>query len=290
MKKGIVISLAIALMVLFLGCDQPSTPTNDPNTPQPPTTDTLIGNWFYLEVDTSACTEDTFTMIFNGPTGTKQSKDITDVPKSGTVKYDWYSTTGAHEVSTRTDCPDKSIGNKTDKLGVYVYTDASSVNCYGFNASQNWWVGTIEANNWPGIAMNTDAEIVVEEVTVNFVVTITGASEGDKFYMDGDVWTWSNGWPIATWSGNSTEKAQACITAKKNFSTVADDSGTCTITTSFKCPKGVAASGKIQIINYVDPEDDSGLWGDPTISKNITPEWPTLSEDGNFTLTVDVSE
>ena len=48
----------------------------------------------------------------------------------------------------------------------------------------------------------------------------------------------------------------------------------CTITTSYKCPKGVAASGKIQIINYVDPEDDSELWGAPTISKNITPDTP----------------
>lgn len=287
MKKILSLVLAGLLLIGLAGCSGVLHDVPSPND--------MAGNWFYLEVDTSACPTDTINVVFNGPAGTTQSDNITDVPKTGQIYYVWESKGGTASVSERTDQPDKGIGNSTDKLGVYVFSNASSVNFYGWDsgASSVWWAdGTAAgatAANWPGVAMNTDASIVVEKAKLSLTVNIVGATEGDKFYMDGDPWGWSNSWPIAEWAGGDAEKAQSCIDAGKHFSTVADDTGACKIVSEIEVEKGVAPAGDVQIINYVDPADGSGLWGTPTVKGKVSPSWPTVNADMSFEITVDVS-
>lgn len=285
MKKILSLVLAGLLLIGLAGCSGVLHDIPNPND--------MVGNWFYLEVDTSACPTDTINIIFNGPAGTAQSSDIKDVQKTGQIYYVWESKGGTATVSERTDQPDKGIGNSTNKLGVYVFSNASSVNFYAWDSgsSSTWWAdGTAAgatAANWPGVAMNTDAEIVVEKAILTLNVNIVGATEGDKFYMDGDPWNWSNGWPIAAWG--DAEKAQACIDAGKNFSTVADETGACKIVSTIEVEKGVTPTGDVQIINYVDPADDSGLWGEPTTQGKVSPKWPAVNSDMSFDITVDVS-
>ncbi len=290
MKKILSLVLAGLLLIGLAGCSGVLHDIPNPND--------MVGNWFYLEVDTSACPTETINIIFNGPAGTAQSSDIKDVQKTGQIYYVWESKGGTATVSERTDQPDKGIGNSTDKLGVYVFSNASAVNFYAWDsgASSTWWAdGTAAgatAANWPGVAMNTDAEIVVEKAILTLNVNIVGATEGDKFYMDGDPWNWSNGWPIAAWG--DAERAQACIDANKHFSTVADDTGACKIVSTIEVEKGVTPTGVIQIIKYLDPGDGSGLWGagtkeNPVLSGKVSPVWPAVNSDMTFDITVDVS-
>lgn len=286
MKKILSLVLAGLLLIGLAGCSGVLHDVPSPND--------MAGNWFYLEVDTSACPTDTINVIFNGPAGTTQTDDITDVPKTGQIYYVWESKGGTATVSERTDQPDKGIGNNTDKLGVYVFSNASAVNFYAWDsgATSTWWAdGTAAgatAANWPGVAMNTDAEIVVENVKASLTFKVTGLTEGDYLYINGTPWSWGGDWPFNDWNSGDSEKTAACLKQTERFAT-ADESGVATFGPFVvEVPKNTAAAQEIKVVN-IEGEDPEAYTAGSINYDNGTFEIPASAADASYTVTIDVS-
>lgn len=287
MKKILSLVLAGLLLIGLAGCSGVLHDVPSPND--------MAGNWFYLEVDTSACPTDTINVIFNGPAGTTQTDDITDVPKTGQIYYVWESKGGTATVSERTDQPDKGIGNNTDKLGVYVFSNASAVNFYAWDsgATSTWWAdGTAAgatAANWPGVAMNTDAEIVVENVKASLTFKVTGLTEGDYLYINGTPWSWGGDWPFNDWNSGDSEKTAACLKQTERFAT-ADESGVATFGPFVvEVPKNTAAAQEIKVVTIVGDDAESYAPGTVNFNDNGKFEIPASAADASYTVTIDVS-
>lgn len=286
MKKILSLVLAGLLLIGLAGCSGVLHDVPSPND--------MAGNWFYLEVDTSACPTDTINVIFNGPTGTTQSDDITEVQKTGQIYYVWESKGGAATVSQRTDQPDKGIGNKTDKLGVYVFSNATSVNFYAWDSGDpsTWWADGTAAGadkaNWPGIAMNTDASIVVETVKATLTFKVTGLTEDDYLYINGSPWNWTGDWPFDDWNGGDSEKTAACLKQTARFAT-ADETGVATFEPLvLEVPKNTAVAHEIKVVNIVG--DDPTAYTAGSINyDNGKFEIPASAADASYTVTIDVS-
>ena len=287
MKKILSLVLAGLLLIGLAGCSGVLHDVPSPND--------MAGNWFYLEVDTSACPTDTINVIFNGPAGTTQTDDITDVPKTGQIYYVWESKGGTASVSERTDQPDKGIGNSTDKLGVYVFSNASAVNFYAWDsgASSTWWAdgtaaGTTAAN-WPGVAMNTDAEIVVETVKASLTFKVTGLTESDYLYINGTPWSWGGDWPFNDWNSGDSEKTAACLKQTERFAT-ADESGVATFGPFVvEVPKNTAATQEIKVVTIEGDEAESYAPGTVNFNDNGKFEIPASAADASYTVAIDVS-
>ena len=286
MKKILSLVLAGLLLVGLAGCSGVLHDVPSPND--------MAGNWFYLEVDTSACPTDTINVIFNGPAGTTQTDDITDVPKTGQIYYVWESKGGTASVSERTDQPDKGIGNNTDKLGVYVFSNASAVNFYAWDSgsSATWWAVGPDAevkDNWPGVAMNTDAEIVVETVKATLTFKVTGLTESDYLYINGTPWTWGGDWPFNDWNSGDSEKTAACLLQTERFAT-ADETGVATFGPFVvEVPKNTAAAQEIKVVTIVGDDAESYAPGTVNFNDNGKFEIPASAADANYTVTIDVS-
>ena len=286
MKKILSLVLAGLLLIGLAGCSGVLHDVPSPND--------MAGNWFYLEVDTSACPTDTINVIFNGPAGTTQTDDITDVPKTGQIYYVWESKGGTASVSERTDQPDKGIGNSTDKLGVYVFSNASAVNFYAWDsgASATWWAVGPDAevkDNWPGVAMNTDAEIVVETVIASLTFKVTGLTESDYLYINGTPWTWSGGWPFNDWNSGDSAITEACLKQTQRFAT-ADETGVATFGPFVvEVPKNTAAAQEIKVVTIVGDDAESYAPGTVNFNDNGKFEIPASAADASYTVTIDVS-
>ena len=287
MKKILSLVLAGLLLIGLAGCSGVLHDVPSPND--------MAGNWFYLEVDTSACPTDTINVIFNGPAGTTQTDDITDVPKTGQIYYVWESKGGTATVSERTDQPDKGIGNSTDKLGVYVFSNASAVNFYAWDsgATSTWWAdGTAAgatAANWPGVAMNTDAEIVVENVKASLTFKVTGLTEDDYLYINGTPWSWGGDWPFNDWNSGDSEKTAACLKQTERFAT-ADETGVATFGPFVvEVPKNTAAAQEIKVVTIVGDDAESYAPGTVNFNDNGKFEIPASAADASYTVTIDVS-
>ena len=286
MKKILSLVLAGLLLIGLAGCSGVLHDVPSPND--------MAGNWFYLEVDTSACPTDTINVIFNGPAGTTQTDDITDVPKTGQIYYVWESKGGTASVSERTDQPDKGIGNSTDKLGVYVFSNASAVNFYAWDsgASATWWAVGPDAevkDNWPGVAMNTDAEIVVETVKASLTFKVTGLTESDYLYINGTPWTWSGGWPFNDWNSGDNAITEACLKQTQRFAT-ADETGVATFGPFVvEVPKNTAAAQEIKVVTIVGDDAESYAPGTVNFNDNGKFEIPASAADASYTVTIDVS-
>lgn len=286
MKKILSLVLAGLLLIGLAGCSGVLHDVPSPND--------MAGNWFYLEVDTSACPTDTINVIFNGPAGTTQTDDITDVPKTGQIYYVWESKGGTASVSERTDQPDKGIGNSTDKLGVYVFSNASAVNFYAWDsgASATWWAVGPDAevkDNWPGVAMTTDAEIVVETVKASLTFKVTGLTESDYLYINGTPWTWSGGWPFNDWNSGDSAITEACLKQTERFAT-ADETGVATFGPFVvEVPKNTAAAQEIKVVTIVGDDAESYAPGTVNFNDNGKFEIPASAADASYTVTIDVS-
>lgn len=175
MKK--LITSAVAALALLFGFASCSGDLHDAVSPN-----AMKGNWFYYELDTSAVTTDTISIIFNN--GSAQTEDVVGVAKTGTVEYIWAVPADGSKVTaiknTRTDCPDKNIGNSTDKLGIYVFTNSSKVNLWAWAGDTNLTGGT-----WPGLEMSTDAEIKIESEKTYEIKVVSIKGEDPRKYEAG---------------------------------------------------------------------------------------------------------
>lgn len=282
MKKILSLVLAGLLLIGLAGCSGVLHDVPSPND--------MAGNWFYLEVDTSACPTDTINIIFND--GTAQSPTIEGVSKTGQIYYVWESKGGTASVSERTDQPDKGIGNSTDKLGVYVFSNASAVNFYAWDSSDSstWWADGTAAGaskaNWPGVAMNTDA--VVEKVKASLTFKVTGLTKGDYLYINGTPWSWGGDWPFNDWNSGDSEKTAACLKQTERFAT-ADESGVATFeTVVLEVPKNTAATQQIKVVN-IEGEDPEAYTAGSINYDNGEFEIPASAADASYTVTIDVS-
>lgn len=285
MKK--LITGALAALALLFGFASCSGDLHDAVSP-----DAMKGNWFYYELDTSTATSETISIIFNN--GSAQTEDVSGVSKTGTVEYVWAVPTNGEKVaavvSTRTDCPDKGIGNSTDKLGIYVFTNSSTVNLWAWDGDTNFTGGT-----WPGVGMSTDAEIKIENVNVSLIFKVTGANEGDFLYINGDPWTWGGDWPFDVWNGKdkdaavAAEKTDACLLLTDKFAT-ADASGVATFKPlNLEIEK--SDSEKSYAIKVVSIKgEDARSYEAGTIDYDNGSFAITPNKDASYTVTIDVSE
>lgn len=284
MKK--LITSAVAALALLFGFASCSGDLHDAVSPN-----AMKGNWFYYELDTSTATSETISIIFNN--GSAQTEDVTGVSKTGTVEYMWAVPADGSKVTaiknTRTDCPDKGIGNSTDKLGIYVFTNSSTVNLWAWDGDTNFTGGT-----WPGVSMTTDAEIKTEKVTVSLTFKVTGANEGDRLYINGTPWSWGGDWPFDGWNGKdkdeaaAAEKTNACLLLTDRFAT-ANDSGVATFNPlNLEIEKSDSEKTyeiKVVSIKGEDPRKyEAGMDYSPNGSFAITP-----NKDASYTVTIDVS-
>lgn len=284
MKK--LITSAVAALALLFGFASCSGDLHDAVSPN-----AMKGNWFYYELDTSAVTTDTISIIFNN--GSAQTEDVVGVAKTGTVEYIWAVPADGSKVTaiknTRTDCPDKNIGNSTDKLGIYVFTNSSKVNLWAWAGDTNLTGGT-----WPGLEMSTDAEIKIEKVNVSLTFKVTGANKGDRLYINGAPWSWAGDWPFDGWNGKdkdeaaAAEKTDACLKLTDRFAT-ADASGVATFK-PLKLEIDKSDSEKTYEIKVVSIKGENprkyeaGMDYSPNGSFAITP-----NKDASYTVTIDVS-
>lgn len=278
MKK--LITSAVAALALLFGFASCSGDLHDAVSPN-----AMKGNWFYYELDTSAVTTDTISIIFNN--GSAQTEDVVGVAKTGTVEYIWAVPADGSKVTaiknTRTDCPDKNIGNSTDKLGIYVFTNSSKVNLWAWAGDTNLTGGT-----WPGLEMSTDAEIKIEKVKVSLTFKVTGAKAGDRLYINGDPWSWGGDWPFDEWNKNNTDTTDACLKLTDRFTT-ADASGAATFKPLDleidKSDSEKTYAIKVVSIEGKDPRSyKPGISYDPNGSFAITP-----NKGASYTVTIDVS-
>lgn len=285
MKK--LITSAVAALALLFGFASCSGDLHDAVSPN-----AMKGNWFYYELDTSTVTTDTISIIFNN--GSAQTEDVAGVAKTGTVEYMWAVPADGSKVTaiknTRTDCPDKNIGNSTDKLGIYVFTNSSTVNLWAWAGDTNLTGGT-----WPGVSMTTDAEIKTEKVTVSLTFKVTGANEGDFLYINGDPWTWSGDWPFDGWNGKDKDsvaaagKTDACLLLTDKFAT-ADASGVATFKPlNLEIEKSDSEKSYAIKVVSIKGEDARSYEAD-TINYDNGSFAITPNKDASYTVTIDVSE
>lgn len=284
MKK--LITSAVAALALLFGFASCSGDLHDAVSPN-----AMKGNWFYYELDTSAVTTDTISIIFNN--GSAQTEDVVGVAKTGTVEYIWAVPADGSKVTaiknTRTDCPDKNIGNSTDKLGIYVFTNSSKVNLWAWAGDTNLTGGT-----WPGVSMTTDAEIKIEKVKVSLTFKVTGAKAEDWLYINGAPWSWSGDWPFDGWNGKdkdeaaAAEKTDACLKLTDRFAT-ADASGVATFE-PLKLEIDKSDSEKTYEIKVVSIEGkDPRSYKDGSINYANGSFAITPNKDASYTVTIDVS-
>lgn len=278
MKK--LITSAVAALALLFGFASCSGDLHDAVSPN-----AMKGNWFYYELDTSAVTTDTISIIFNN--GSAQTEDVVGVAKTGTVEYIWAVPADGSKVTaiknTRTDCPDKNIGNSTDKLGIYVFTNSSKVNLWAWAGDTNLTGGT-----WPGVSITTDAEIKIEKVKVSLTFKVTGAKAEDRLYINGAPWSWSGDWPFDEWNKNNTDTTDACLKLTDRFTT-ADASGAATFKPlDLEIDKSDSEKTyeiKVVSIEGNDPRSyKAGISYEQNGSFAITP-----NKDASYTVTIDVS-
>lgn len=284
MKK--LITSAVAALALLFGFASCSGDLHDAVSPN-----AMKGNWFYYELDTSAVTTDTISIIFNN--GSAQTEDVVGVAKTGTVEYIWAVPADGSKVTaiknTRTDCPDKNIGNSTDKLGIYVFTNSSKVNLWAWAGDTNLTGGT-----WPGVSITTDAEIKIEKVKVSLTFKVTGAKAEDRLYINGTPWSWSGDWPFDGWNGKdkdeaaAAEKTNACLKLTDRFAT-ADASGVATFE-PLKLEIDKSDSEKTYEIKVVSIEGkDPRSYKDGSINYDNGSFAITPNKDASYTVTIDVS-
>lgn len=285
MKK--LITSAVAALALLFGFASCSGDLHDAVSPN-----AMKGNWFYYELDTSAVTTDTISIIFNN--GSAQTEDVVGVAKTGTVEYIWAVPADGSKVTaiknTRTDCPDKNIGNSTDKLGIYVFTNSSKVNLWAWAGDTNLTGGT-----WPGVSMTTDAEIKIEKVKVSLTFKVTGAKAEDWLYINGAPWSWSGDWPFDGWNEKdkdeaaAAEKTNACLKLTDRFAT-ADASGVATFE-PLKLEIDKSDSEKTYEIKVVSIEGkDPRSYKDGSINYDNGSFAITPNKDASYTVTIDVSD
>ncbi len=287
MKK--LITSAVAALALLFGFASCSGDLHDAVSPN-----AMKGNWFYYELDTSAVTTDTISIIFNN--GSAQTEDVVGVAKTGTVEYIWAVPADGSKVTaiknTRTDCPDKNIGNSTDKLGIYVFTNSSKVNLWAWAGDTNLTGGT-----WPGVSITTDAEIKIEKVKVSLTFKVTGAKSGDRLYINGAPWSWSGDWPFDEWNKKpedkdataATKRTDACLELTDRFTT-ADASGVATFK-PLKLEIDKSDSEKTYEIKVVSIEGKDPRSYKPGISYDKNGSFAiTPNKDASYTVTIDVSD
>ena len=287
MKK--LITSAVAALALLFGFASCSGDLHDAVSPN-----AMKGNWFYYELDTSAVTTDTISIIFNN--GSAQTEDVVGVAKTGTVEYIWAVPADGSKVTaiknTRTDCPDKNIGNSTDKLGIYVFTNSSKVNLWAWAGDTNLTGGT-----WPGVSITTDAEIKIEKVKVSLTFKVTGAKAEDWLYINGAPWSWSGDWPFDEWNKKdedkdataATKRTDACLELTDRFTT-ADASGVATFK-PLKLEIDKSDSEKTYEIKVVSIEGKAPRSYKPGISYDKNGSFAiTPNKDTSYTVTIDVSD
>lgn len=206
MKKIILSVLSVLMIFGLIGCsgDLHDVVRIDPNA--------MKGNWYYTVVDVSAATGP-ISMIFND--GTNQTSDITGVDvSSGSVAYIWSNTSKDAEVSTRTDCPDKSSLGGAGKVVVYCFSNAPKVNLWAWEGDTNF-VGGV----WPGVQMDSDTAAALPVATIS-KIEVTGLPDalvGSELYLAGTIQ------PERSWSTpGENESLKATITDNED--------GTCTLT------------------------------------------------------------
>ena len=176
MKKIILSVLSVLMIFGLIGCsgDLHDVVRIDPNA--------MEGNWYYTVVDVSEATGP-ISMIFSD--GTNQTNDITGVDvSSGSVAYIWSNTSKDAEVSTRTDCPDKSSLGGAGKVVVYCFSNAPKVNLWAWEGDTNF-VGGV----WPGVQMDSDTAAALPVATISKIeVTGLPADLADaELYLAGTI-------------------------------------------------------------------------------------------------------
>lgn len=286
MKK--LITSAVAALALLFGFASCSGDLHDAVSPN-----AMKGNWFYYELDTSTVTTDTISIIFSN--GSAQTEDVAGVAKTGTVEYIWAVPADGSKVTaiknTRTDCPDKNIGNSTDKLGIYVFTNSSTVNLWAWYETDT----NLTGGTWPGVSMTTDAEIKTEKVTVSLTFKVTGANEGDFLYINGDPWSWGGDWPFDGWNGKDKDavaaagKTDACLLLTDKFAT-ADASGVATFKPlNLEIEKSDSEKSYAIKVVSIKGEDARSYEAD-TINYDNGSFAITPNKDASYTVTIDVSD
>lgn len=183
-------ALTIGVLAL-MGC-----PTTHPDLEYPDTDiSTMKGNWWYYELDTSAAVGDTINIIFSDGNGS-QTTDITDVAKIGSVYYVWAAGNGKNdaEKSTRTDAPNKNPAS--DKLGVYVYTNAAKCNLWAWDNSNN----NLTGEPWPGVLMSSDTAETLPTFKIQGIklINYTDGIKGAGYIAFCEDWVPNNEWDATT--------------------------------------------------------------------------------------------
>lgn len=287
MLKNKFLSLVIAIaIILCIGCANSS--GDDPKEPAKPVINqNIAGYWWYVELDTSTAQEETEEVALLVNNGSIQTANY-NAPLSGTVKLFWDGKDKSKLIeSTRTDCPEKAIGEGENKLGVYIYAPESifELNIWAWDpkaTSTNFNEGS-----WPGQAMETDAEIAVEKINVTFTFVVTGLLEGDVLFINGNAWNWDE-WPFASW-GNA-EKAAIAVGKTNRFAT-ADETGTATFGPyTIEMNKDVETSQEVKVVQVSGEDETSYEPGTINYSANgkytVTPS----GENPSYEVTIDVSE
>lgn len=206
MKKIILSVLSVLMIFGLIGCsgDLHDVVRIDPNA--------MEGNWYYTVVDVSAATGP-ISMIFSD--GTNQTSDITGVDvSSGSVAYIWSNTSKDAEVSTRTDCPDKSSLGGAGKVVVYCFSNAPKVNLWAWEGD-TIFVGGV----WPGVQMDSDTAAALPIASIERI-EVTGLPDtlvDAELYLAGTLQT------EGSWT-TPGENASLLATITNN------GDGTCTLT------------------------------------------------------------
>ena len=226
---------ALTFLFGFAACSGDLHDVEDPNK--------MEGNWFYYELDTSAATGNSISIIFSDG-GDCQTADIEGVAKTGSVHYLWAAATKTDAVveSLRSDNPDKGFAK--DKLGVYVFTNASKCMLWAWEKDTNFTGG-----NWPGVVMQSDTAAALPKFSIK-EIKLTGYEDaignaGYIAFLEG--WVPNNEWGAET----------------KNKVTKADANGNYVLT--FNPPAELDYMEDMTIkIQIVNPDSDESFWADDT--------------------------
>ena len=233
MKKIILSVLSVLMIFSLVGCsgDLHDDVYVDPNA--------MEGNWFYTVIDVSAA-EGTINLIFND--GSNQTEDIKGVDISGgSVAYIWAAKSGKSpaEVSTRTDCPDKSALGGAGKLVVYCFSNAAKVNIWAWDDANNYSGGA-----WPGLEMESDTAATLPIASIE-KIEVTGLPNdlvGAELYLAGSLQ------PEGTWT-TPGENASLLATITDN------GDGTCTLTYNVNADFDAGSYGfKFAAAGWTTPE------------------------------------
>ncbi len=163
MKKIILSVLSVLMIFGLIGCsgDLHDVVRIDPNA--------MEGNWYYTVIDVSSV-PGTIDIIFSD--GTNQTDDIKGVDvSSGSVAYIWSNTSKSAEVSTRTDCPDKSALAGAGEIVVYCFSNAPKVNLWAWDSADT--ENNLTGGVWPGAQMDSDTAAALPVATIS-KIEVTG--------------------------------------------------------------------------------------------------------------------